>query len=394
MELLFNLYGIHSMSGQEHAMRKFIKKYVHAKYPGIWVRQDHGNLYIRKGEAETYPCVVAHLDQVQTKHSPDFKVFLYDDVLFAYSAENGRQEGLGADDKNGIWVALKCLERFDNIKIALFKEEEIGCGGSSVALLNFFEDCRFIAQVDRRNAGDLITDISGSLVSEEFRADLLPIAERFGYKETYGMMTDVEELEDRGVGLSCINMSCGYYNPHTDTEYTKWSELQNTRDFVFAIIEGCTDVYPFKRERRFYNSYGGYGCYGGTYGYYGRGKYASLWDDGDYEEEDVASYNAGFGLKDDKAHIVVDSEHDSDYVDPAEVEPYVPDFKNFASPEDAVYSFLETNMLDGFDPYEIWPYIQSDCETYDIDFDYYDYLVWEISDELKSYYGEEERVQK
>ena len=383
------------MSSQEHAMRKFIKKYVHEKYPQVWVRQDHGNLYIRKGQAESYPCVVAHLDQVQTKHSRDFKVFLYNDVLFAYSAENGRQEGLGADDKNGIWVALKCLERFDNVKIALFKEEEIGCGGSSVAKLDFFEDCRFIAQVDRRNAGDLITDISGSLCSDEFKADLLPIAERFGYKETCGMMTDVEELEDRGVGLSCINMSCGYYNPHTDEEYTKWSELQNTRDFVFAIIEGCADVYPFKRERKFYSAYGGYGCYGGSYGYYGRNKYKSLRDD----DDEIDDYNAGFGIKSGGGHIEVESLHEDDedereYIDPDKFEPFVPDFKNFASPYDAVYSFLETNMLDGFDPYEIWPYIEADCETYDIDFDYYEYLIMDIMEELKAYYGDEVRVTK
>ena len=72
---------------------------------------------------------------------------------------NRRLEGLGADDKNGIWIALKCLEQFPVLKIAFFKEEEIGCGGSSVADMSFFKDCRYCIQADRKGSSDLITSI-------------------------------------------------------------------------------------------------------------------------------------------------------------------------------------------------------------------------------------------
>lgn len=77
-----------------------------------------GNLYMTRGISETYPCIVAHLDQVQREHSKDFKAIETEDIIFGYSPKNRKREGLGADDKNGIWIALKCLEKYECIKVA------------------------------------------------------------------------------------------------------------------------------------------------------------------------------------------------------------------------------------------------------------------------------------
>lgn len=64
--------------------------------------------------------------------------------------------------------------------------------------MEFFEDCRFVIQPDRRGSGDLITSISGlSLCSDDFIKDIHP--ERFGYKETDGLMTDIEQLKENGL---------------------------------------------------------------------------------------------------------------------------------------------------------------------------------------------------
>lgn len=325
MELLFNLYKIHSMSGQENPMRKFIKSYVRNNIPGASVEQKDKNIYIVKGESETYPCVVAHLDQVQTKHSKDFKVFESDGILFGYSAQNKRQEGLGADDKNGIWVALKCLERFDNIKVAFFHSEEIGTVGSDNADMNFFKDVRFVLEADRRNGGDLITNIGGMIASNEFINDIMPYAEARGYKETTGLLTDVETLSDNGLGVSAINMSCGYYNPHTDEECTDVSELENCLAFAMDIIENCTNVYTFERQAPSYSSWG------------------KLWDWG----KTKSSNNV----------VVVHDDYEDEDVS-------LVDFKDYANPWDALYDFCYQNMH--LSEYDLWYYVSADCDTYGI----------------------------
>ena len=244
MELLKQLYKIHSPSGNERVMKKFIRKYVWKHIPDVKIETDRkGNLYLIKGVAETYPCIVAHLDQVQREHSKDFIPVETKELIFGYSPRNRKQEGLGADDKNGIWIALKCLKKCKALKIALFVEEETGCRGSNEADMDFFKDCRFVIQPDRRGYKDLITTIGWTdLCSDDF---LKTIGyEKFGYQETDGMMTDILTLKENGLGISCINLSCGYYEAHTDREFTVKKDLLNCLKLAGHIIENCTGVYP------------------------------------------------------------------------------------------------------------------------------------------------------
>jgi hypothetical protein len=248
MELLKQLYAIHAHSGQEKGIRKFIKRYITDNIPAADICCDKlGNMYVTKGISETYPCVVAHLDQVQRIHSKDFRAIETQDIIFGYSSSNRRQEGLGADDKNGIWVALKCLMKNKALKVAFFVGEEVGCVGSSAADLSFFENCRFVIEPDRRGYNDLITEISWtSLCSEKFLSDTQ--FKQFAYKQADGLMTDIEVLRERGLAISCINLSCGYYEPHTDCEFTVKRDLLNCLDFVQHIIERCTDVYAYEPQ--------------------------------------------------------------------------------------------------------------------------------------------------
>ncbi len=117
----------------------------------------YGNLYAVKGKSETYPCVVSHLDQVQRIRSKDFKAIETRDIIFGYSPSNHQIEGPGCDDKNGIFIALEALKKYECLKAVFFREEEIGCRGSSHAEMEFFKDCRFVIQCDRRGNSDLIT---------------------------------------------------------------------------------------------------------------------------------------------------------------------------------------------------------------------------------------------
>lgn len=244
MELLKQLYKIHSPSGNERTMKNFIRRCVRKHIPGAKTRTDKmGNLYIIKGIAQTYPCIVAHLDQVQRNHSKDFIPTETKELIFGYSPRNRRQEGLGADDKNGIWIALKCLEKYKILKVAFFVEEETGCRGSSQADMDFFRDCRFVIQPDRRGHQDLITTIGWTeLCSDEFLK--ATGYEQFGYQETEGAMTDILALKENGLEISCINLSCGYYEPHTDNEFTVKADLLNCLYLIEHIIETCTGVYP------------------------------------------------------------------------------------------------------------------------------------------------------
>lgn len=268
LDLLKALYCVFSPSNGEKKMRRFIKRHIKNNIPAAVVTQDaHGNLFVTKGEAESYPCLCAHMDQVQHLHPTDFVCIEDQGVIFGYSPKQHKQCGLGADDKNGIFIALQCLEHYDVLKCAFFVGEEIGCVGSHAADIEFFADCRFCAQIDRRGNSDMVTSISfGSICSEEFAkaAD----CETYGYAVSTGLMTDVEALRCNGVTVSCINMSCGYYEPHTDHEFTVVEDVKKCHVFVCHLIEHCTSVYPHKEDDyEYYGSRDEWNDYSSYYSY-------------------------------------------------------------------------------------------------------------------------------
>jgi acetylornithine deacetylase/succinyl-diaminopimelate desuccinylase-like protein len=259
MELLKQLFCIHSKSGKEGKIRKFIWNWVRQTVPDAKIECDKpGNLYITKGKSTTFPCIVAHMDQVQEKHSKDFIAYEAEDIIIGFSPKHKEQQGLGADDKCGIWISLKCLQKFEALKLAFFVGEEVGCKGSRLANMAFFDDCRFVIEPDRKGAEDLITQIGWTpLCSDDFLKDIG--FKKFGYKETEGMMTDIEALKDNGLMLSCINLSCGYYRPHTNEEFVYKPALLNCLAFVEHIIKTCTKVYPHIDNTAYYERQNYYG---------------------------------------------------------------------------------------------------------------------------------------
>lgn len=245
MELLEYLYRQNSKSFTRHMANfaNIIAEYCEKKN-ALVERDSLGNIYVTKGNGRTYPCLCAHLDEVHGIRPKYFDVITSSGIIYGFDTESKTPFGIGADDKNGIWIALKCLERYNNIKIAFFVNEEYGDVGSNEANMEFFEDCRFVIECDRNsNHSDFVTTIWGKhLCSKEFvKACNL---KKFGYSVSIGGLTDVYALAKRGLKVSSCNISCGYHNPHTPREYTNISELYNCLYFVRSIIENCKKKYP------------------------------------------------------------------------------------------------------------------------------------------------------
>ena len=256
LKLLMEIYQKTSPSLHENQIQALIKEKLSQIESATWTTDRAGNIYVTKGISDTYPCIAAHMDEVH-HHASDYTPVSFavdgDFIIMGWSKLKGGSDGLGADDKNGIYIALQALMDFDIMKAVFFVGEEIGCVGSSRADLAFFSDCRFVIECDRRGNSDFITSISGDLCSDEFIQDCR-IGD-FGYHEEFGLMTDVDTLKNNGLGISCCNISCGYYNPHTKYEYTSLRDLVHCYDFVCSIIENCTKVYPHESCELFTGKY-------------------------------------------------------------------------------------------------------------------------------------------
>lgn len=237
MKLLQQLYKISSKSGVEDRIKSFILDYL-SDVDLVVQTDDIGNLYITKGLAESYPCVAAHLDEI---HSPCQREVVVDgDVIYTVDRLWNRV-GCGADDKNGLWIIMNLLQSEPVLKVVLFVQEErdgelAGCRGARVSDLSFFNDVEFVVECDRKGASDVVNIGKGetSLCESDFIPEHL--LQQYGYEMVKGGKTDVVELKMRGLAIPVCNISCGYYNAHKTSEYTKFSELQNCLNFVKEII--------------------------------------------------------------------------------------------------------------------------------------------------------------
>ena len=245
MNLLRHLYGIHSPTGNEWDMICFVKEYLKEHVPEAGVRMDRlGNLYITKGDPEGgYPTLACHLDQVQLLHSTDFEVVLDGDTLYGWSASLQEREGLGADDKNGLWICLCCLEQCLRLKVFMAIGEEKGCIGSNRAEMGFFSDSLFVLEPDCKGGEEAHTVLRGiPCASEEF-IEVLALPEH-GYNLTEGKTSDILALTLNDIGVSCINLPAGYHNPHKDDEYTIFSELERCQGFIRDTICCLKKAFP------------------------------------------------------------------------------------------------------------------------------------------------------
>lgn len=240
LKFLKEVLSVQSKSYHEERMVKFITDYLEKiKLP--FHKDTYGNIYITKGKADTYPCIVAHMDTVHTMIPvEDFRIMDIDnEVLFAMDISVGKQIGVGGDDKNGIYTALQALQDLKYIKVVLFSNEEVGKIGSTYSIDNhkeFYADCSFVLQADRRDADEFITNSGGiNMVSDEFLEATKPIVDSYGYKKAVGLTTDVDTLVKKGIGISCVNLGCGYYRPHSDTEVVVVSEIENVYNLMLDI---------------------------------------------------------------------------------------------------------------------------------------------------------------
>ncbi len=238
MELLKQLYQINSKSGHEAEIKRFVLDQLEG-LPLTVVEDAFGNVFITKGQAYNYPCVAAHLDEV---HQPGERHLQETDGMIFATDQNGERTGIGADDKNGIWIALRLLHEVETLKVAFFVQEEkdgelSGCRGSNACDLSWFDDVRYILQCDRKGNSDIVTYSKKSdirLCDDNF----IPaeIRDPYGYVPVIGGKTDVVALKLRGLSIPCCNISCGYYNAHKPEEYTMLDDLLKCYEFVHHII--------------------------------------------------------------------------------------------------------------------------------------------------------------
>ncbi len=202
-------------------------------------KDDYGNYYVKIGDSKTmFTC---HLDTASSKFEKINQVI---DRNFI------RSDGstiLGADDKAGVVILLNMISKKIPGLYYFFRGEEVGCVGSkSVALGDFGEYDRCIS-FDRRGYNSIIThQMWGRCCSDEFGNELSKQLSINGLKfklDNTGVSTDSASFMDKIP--ECTNISVGYFNEHTNSEYQDISFLTNLAKSVLRVQ---WESLPIKRD--------------------------------------------------------------------------------------------------------------------------------------------------
>lgn len=244
LDLLKRLLVIPTGSRQEGQMVEFLMDYVLQRGSarcGSIVTDNWNNVFIRKGKAGVVPCVAAHIDTVHPLRPVE--IVQQDGILYGVD-EQGQRTGIGADDKAGVYICLELLERFDDIAVALFAAEEIGCVGANHAPATWFDDVGYAIEFDAPGRG-LVSYTSGSTRlfanDGEFIITAAPLLHAHGLTcWRHHPYTDVMALRRR-FNFTCLNLSCGYHNWHRPDEYLVLDEVEaavNAGEALIAAL-GC-----------------------------------------------------------------------------------------------------------------------------------------------------------
>jgi hypothetical protein len=258
MGLLTDLLSVPSETFDEWDMVFFLSKYLD-KMDYEYDVDEYGNIFVTKGDGANKPLVCAHIDTVHKKTTINIReVWLprtscygqkYDQnetllCLKGYT-NDGNETGCGGDDKCGIYVCLELLKRVDNIKVAFFVSEEIGCVGSSKCDADFFNDVEYVVSYDGPG-NRLVTEICNGVRVFDRDSKFFEIVSKtfdeINYEPVYGNhpYTDIYMIKKR-FNIDGVNLSCGYYNMHSPSEYVCVDDLNKAIDTGLNLIRNLSN---------------------------------------------------------------------------------------------------------------------------------------------------------
>lgn len=177
-------------------------------------------------------CLVAHIDTVHAK--PPSKVYYDPTYKVMWSPD-----GLGADDRAGVWAILKILDLGYRPSVLFTDLEESGGMGAQEAGRQIKPDgIKYMVEIDRRGAHDAV------FYSEDGK-EFKDYIQAFGFKPAVGSFSDISFLMSDW-GVAGVNVSAGYYNEHSTSEHLFVNELLGSVDRVIQMIEASHDAPVFK----------------------------------------------------------------------------------------------------------------------------------------------------
>ncbi len=237
----------------------------------------------------TIPILIcAHIDTVFSKRRERPEIYYDSKKQVIWSPD-----GLGGDDRAGVSLILELIHRGHRPHVLFLDGEESGGTGARelVKTKKTTSDTRYIIEFDRKNGTEAVFY---NCDNKKF----VKYITGFGFKEATGSFSDISTICPAW-GIAGVNLSCGYYNPHSKEEYVKLSEWRNVVEIVDKMLQS-----PPKKQFKYISKFQGYNK-GAGYGEWGHGRgysyvygYNDDWADADWDNKHGQTYKTTY-VKDD-----------------------------------------------------------------------------------------------
>lgn len=232
----------------------------------------NGFLY---AEGKVPVLLVAHMDTVHKEQVQNICWDKKDNVVMS-------PQGIGGDDRCGVYMILSILKDI-NCHVLFCEDEEIGCVGARkfTAQQEIFPSVNCIIEFDRKGSNDAV-------FYDCANKDFTDFVCAHGFMEAIGIYSDISIIAPH-LGVAAVNLSCGYYNAHTTSEYVVSSQMEANIEYAKALINDCIQRYEYIEAAPVYKSWG---HYGGSY------RYGSTWGYDDDDDDFLEHYYKTFKLDD------------------------------------------------------------------------------------------------
>lgn len=224
--------------------------------------------------------LVAHMDTVH-RYTPTICKSSDGNVWMA-------PEGIGGDDRCGIWAVLNLLEKHDVSVLFTHGEETGATGARAFAASGIVPVANYMVELDRQGCDDAVFYQCGNQEFESF------VTDQTGFIVAIGSFSDISVLSPV-FDLASVNLSIGYYSPHSNAEFIRLDDMDYTINMVDEMLKNTDRNKVFRYEKRvtcgasarwWKNSSGKYGQYS-DYDW-------DVWDD---ETRDLPSVAAKYESK-------------------------------------------------------------------------------------------------
>ena len=189
--------------------------------------------------------LVAHLDTVH-KALPS---------IICYSKDGNHimsPQGIGGDDRCGVYIILELLKRLPFKPYIVFTMEEETGGFGAYAFADYIEDkapdLKYIVEYDIKGNNDCV-------FYDCDNKDFIDFVESFGFAKAFGTFSDISIIAPV-LKAAAVNLSSGYYNPHTLNEYVSVSDMNNIIEASVKML--CSQCEGFVYIQKTYQSFSGY----------------------------------------------------------------------------------------------------------------------------------------